>query len=49
MFSFGNSRPIVTCGPRVTRAPLHHTLSVFLNLHGIKGEFYIWKVLLKFI
>ena len=28
-------RPIVTCGSRVSRAPPHHTLPVFLNLLDI--------------
>ena len=28
-------RPVVTCGSRVSRAPPHHTLPAFLNLHGI--------------
>ena len=27
-------RPIVKCGPRVSRAPPHHTLPASLNLHG---------------
>ena len=27
-------RPIVTCGSRGSRAPPHHTLPTFLNLHG---------------
>ena len=30
-------RPIVTCGSRVSRAPPHHTLPDFLNLHGSKN------------
>ena len=34
MFSFGNSRPIVTRGFRVSRAPPHHTSPAFLNLQG---------------
>ena len=33
-FSFTNSRPIVTCGARVSRVPPHHILPAFLNLHG---------------
>ena len=36
VFSFGSSRPIVTRGTRVSRAPPHHTLTAFLNLHVIK-------------
>ena len=28
-----NGHPIVTCGSRVSRAPPHHPLPVFLNLH----------------
>ena len=35
MFSFGYSRPIMTHGSGVTRAPPNHTLLAFLNLHGI--------------
>ena len=27
-------RPIVTCSSRVSRAPPHHTLPAFQNLHG---------------
>ena len=30
----GNSHPILTRGSRVSRAPPHHTLPAFLNLHG---------------
>ena len=30
----GNSHSIVTSGSRVSRAPPHHTLSTFVNLHG---------------
>ena len=32
----GNIQPIVTRGSRVSRAPPHHTLPAFLNLHGSK-------------
>ena len=31
----GRSQPIVTRGSRDSRAPSHHTLPGFLNLHGI--------------
>ena len=37
----GNNHPIVTRGSRVSRAPPHHILLAFLNLHGIKGCFNI--------
>ena len=31
-----NSHPNVTRGSRVSRAPPHHTLPAFLNLHGTR-------------
>ena len=30
----GNSHPFVTRGSHVSRAPPHHTLPAFVNLHG---------------
>ena len=32
----GNIHPIVTRGSRVSRAPPHHSIPAFLNLHGRK-------------
>ena len=34
MLHFGSSHSIVTLCSRVSRAPPHHTLSVFINLNG---------------
>ena len=34
MFSFDNTHPIVTRGSRDSRAPKHHTLPAFINIHG---------------
>ena len=34
MYFTGNNHPIVTRGSRFSRAPPHHTLPAFLNLHG---------------
>ena len=34
----GNSRPIVTRGSRISRAPPHLTLPDFLNLDGRKND-----------
>ena len=34
MLHFDSSQPNVTRGSRVSRAPPHHTLPVFLNLNG---------------
>ena len=36
VFPFGKSHPTVTRGSRVSRAPPHHILPAFLNLHGTK-------------
>ena len=38
-----NSQPIVKRDSHVARAPLHNTLPVFLNLHGILG-LHFWSL-----
>ena len=36
----GNSHPIVTRGSRISRAPPHHTLPAFLNLHDSETKIF---------
>ena len=41
MLHFDSIHPIVTRGSQVSRAPPHHTLPTFLDLHGtisVQGE-----------
>ena len=37
----GNSHSILSRSPRISRAPPHHTLPAFLNLHGMKNIFFV--------